>query len=69
MEAFGVGVIGWRALSALGVVIALVGIFVDESISIEFPGIILGALGYYLVLQSGDRAGQMPMSSLSGPPQ
>jgi hypothetical protein len=32
-------------LGVLGVVCAVVGIFVIEGISIEFPGIILGAVG------------------------
>ena len=43
----------------LGVVCALTGIFVLEGVSIEFPGIILGALGYYLRLTSRDRPGQI----------
>jgi uncharacterized membrane protein YfcA len=42
-------------LGLLGVVCAMVGIFVLDGISIEFPGIILGALGYYLGLTSQDR--------------
>jgi hypothetical protein len=70
-----------RVLALLGVVCA-VGIFVLEGISIEFPGIILGGLGYYFGLTSQDRMGQilgiaaavlkvisMVMSGLSGPPQ
>ena len=69
-------------LGLLGVVCAVVGIFVLEGISIEFPGIILGALGYYLGLTSQDRRSQilgivaavlnvisMVTSGLSGPPQ
>jgi len=69
-------------LGLLGVVCAVVGIFVLEGISIEFPGIILGALGYYLSLTSQDRRSQilgivaavlnvvsMVISGLSGPPQ
>jgi hypothetical protein len=69
-------------LGVLGVVCAVVGIFVIEGISIEFPGIILGALGYYLGLTSQDRRTQivgiiaavlnvisMAISGLSGPPQ
>ena len=69
-------------LGLLGVVCAVVGIFVLEGISIEFPGIILGALGYYLGLTSQDRRSQilgidaavlnvisMVISGLSGPPQ
>ena len=69
-------------LGLLGVVCAVVGIFVLEGISIEFPGIILGAVGYYLGLTSQDRITQilgiiaavlnvisMAISGLSGPPQ
>ena len=69
-------------LGLLGVVCAVVGIFVLEGISIELPGIILGALGYYFGLTSQDRASQilgivatvlniisMVISGLSGPPQ
>ena len=71
-----------RVLALLGLVCAVVGIFVLEGISIEFPGIILGGLGYYLGLTSQDRVGQvlgvaaavlnmisMVISGLSGPPQ
>jgi hypothetical protein len=71
-----------RVLAGLGVVCAVVGIFVLEGISIEFPGIILGGLGYYIGLMSQDRVGQilgiaaavlnvisMIISGLSGPPQ
>jgi len=43
----------------LGLVCALIGIFVLQGISIKFPGIILGALGYYLGLTSRDRPGQI----------
>jgi hypothetical protein len=50
-------------LAVLGVLCALVGLFLINGISIEFPGIILGALGYFLCLQSGplegSRAGQL----------
>ena len=46
-------------LGLLGVICAVVGIFVLEGISIELPGIILGALGYYLGLTSQDRASQI----------
>ena len=69
-------------LGVLGVVCAVVGIFVLNGISIEFPGIILGALGYYLGLTSQDRASQIlgivavvlnvisiVISGLAGPPQ
>jgi hypothetical protein len=71
-----------RVLALLGLVCAAVGIFVLEGISIEFPGIILGGLGYYFGLTSQDRVGQilgiaaavlcvisMVISGLSGPPQ
>jgi hypothetical protein len=69
-------------LGLLGVICAMIGIFVLEGISIEFPGIILGALGYYFGLTSQDRRSQilgivatvlniisMIISGLSGPPQ
>jgi len=69
-------------LGLLGVACAVIGIFVLEGVSIEFPGIILGALGYYLGLTSQDRRSQilgivaavlnvisMVISGLSGPPQ
>jgi hypothetical protein len=50
-------------LSVLGLLCALVGLFLINGISIEFPGIILGALGYFFCLQSGpqegSRAGQL----------
>jgi hypothetical protein len=46
-------------LGLLGVVCAVVGIFVLEGISIEFPGIILGGLGYYLGLTSQNRRSQI----------
>ena len=71
-----------RLLALLGLVCAVVGIFVLEGISIEFPGIILGGLGYYFGLTSQDRVGQIlgiaaavlnvisiVISGLSGPPQ
>jgi len=70
------------ASGALGVVCAVVGILVLEGISIELPGIILGALGYYLGLTSQDRASQIlgivavvlnvisiVISGLAAPPQ
>src|SRR3712207_6320750 len=46
-------------LGLLGVICAVIGIFVLDGISIEFPGIILGALGYYFGLTSQDRASQI----------
>jgi hypothetical protein len=47
-----------RILGLLGVVCAVVGIFVLNGISIEFPGIMLGGLGYYFSLTGRDRVGQ-----------
>ena len=44
-------------LGAVGVLCALVGLFLINGISIEFPGIIFGGLGYYFCLPSGARAG------------
>jgi hypothetical protein len=71
-----------RGLGLVGVVFAVVGIFVLEGISIEFPGIMLGGLGYYLGLTSQNRMAQflgiaaavlsvvsMGISGLGGPPQ
>jgi hypothetical protein len=71
-----------RVLGLLGIVCAVVGIFVVEGVSIEFVGIILGGLGYYFGLTSQDRMGQtlgiaaaalnavsMGISGLEGPPQ
>jgi len=48
------------ALGALGVVCALIGLALINGISIEFPGIILGALGYFFCLPSGGREGSRP---------
>jgi len=44
-------------LGVLGVVCALIGLFLINGISIEFPGIVLGGLGYYFCLPSGVQAG------------
>lgn len=46
-------------LGAAGVLCGVLGLFVINGISIEFPGIILGALGYYFCLQreGGSQAG------------
>jgi len=41
----------------LGVLCAALGLLVINGISIEFPDIILGALGYYFCLQSGGQGG------------
>lgn len=71
-----------RVLGLLGIMCAVVGIFVLEGVSIEFVGIILGGLGYYFGLTSQDQVGQtfgivaaalsavsMGISGLEGPPQ
>ena len=54
---------GRSGLGALGVLCAVVGLFLINGVSIEFPGIILGGLGYYFCLpsggQGGSRAGQI----------
>lgn len=47
------------ALGGLGVLCALVGIIVIDGISIEFPGIIFAALGYYFALNADNRPGQV----------
>ena len=44
-------------LGVLGLVCALIGLLLINGISIEFPGIILGGLGYFLCLRSGARVG------------
>ena len=43
----------------IGIAFALIGLFILQNISIEFPGIILGGLGYYFGLRSQDRLGQI----------
>jgi hypothetical protein len=48
-----------QVLGLLGVICAVLGIFVFEGISIEYAGIILGGLSYYLGLTSQDRMGQI----------
>ena len=71
-----------RVLSLIGIAFALIGLFIVQGISIEFPGIILGGLGYYFGLRSQDRFGQIlggvtivlcvisiGVSGLEGPPQ
>ena len=47
------------ALGVLGVLCAALGLFLINGVSIEFPGIILGGLGYYFGLQGGNRTGQI----------
>jgi hypothetical protein len=44
-------------LGVLGLLCALVGLFLINGVSIEFPGIILGGLGYYFCLASGGQGG------------
>ena len=50
-------------IGVLGVVCAVIGLLLINGVSIEFPGIILGGLGYYFCLpsggQGGSRAGQI----------
>jgi hypothetical protein len=50
-------------LGVLGLLCALIGLFLINGVSVEFPGIILGGLGYYFCLpgggQGGSRAGQI----------
>jgi hypothetical protein len=50
-------------LGVLGLLCALVGLLFINGVYIEFPGIVLGALGYYFCLQGrgqgGSRAGQI----------
>ena len=48
-----------RALGVIGLVPAAVGLFVLDGISVEYPGILLGALGYYFGLRAGDCVGQV----------
>jgi hypothetical protein len=47
------------SLGLLGVLCAVAGLFLINGISIEFPGIILGGLGYYFGLQGANRTGQI----------
>jgi hypothetical protein len=44
-------------LGALGLVCAVIGLLLINGVSIEFPGIILGGLGYYFCLPSGGQVG------------
>ena len=56
-ERNGAAVVGY-VLSAMGLACALLGVLL-EGISVEIPGIALGAVGYGLATRSGDRAGQV----------
>ena len=51
------------ALGVLGVFCAVLGLLVINGVSIEFPGIILGGLGYYFGLQGANRTGRFSGSS------
>ena len=46
-----------EVLGVLGVLSAVIGLFLINGISIEFPGIVLGALGYFFCLPSGGQGG------------
>ena len=46
-----------EVLGVLGVLCAVIGLFLINGISIEFPGIVLGALGYFFCLPSGGQGG------------
>jgi hypothetical protein len=46
-----------EVLGVLGVLCAVIGLFLINGISIEFPGIVLGGLGYYFCLSSGGQGG------------
>lgn len=48
-------VVAGRVLAVVGLVFGGIGLFVLEGPSIEFPGIILGGIGYYLGLTGQDR--------------
>jgi hypothetical protein len=48
-----------QVLGLVGIVCAVLGIFVVEGISIEYVGIILGGISYYLGLTSQDRMAQL----------
>ena len=56
-ERTGAAVVGY-VLSAMGLACALLGIFL-KGVSVEIPGVALGALGYGLATRLGDRAGQV----------
>jgi hypothetical protein len=56
-ELAGASVVG-RALCAIGLACALAGILL-QGVSIEIPGIVLGAAGYGFAMRASDRAGQV----------
>ena len=47
-------------LGVLGLVCAVIGLLLINGVSIEFPGIILGGLGYYFCLPSAGQGGSRP---------
>jgi hypothetical protein len=47
-----------RVLGLLGILCAAVGLVLVNGISIEFPGIMLGGLGYFFSLTARDEVGQ-----------
>jgi hypothetical protein len=51
------GTVVGRSRSAMGLSCALAGIRLG-SVSVEIPGIVLGAVGYGLAARASDRAGQ-----------
>lgn len=63
-EGTGAAVVGY-VLSAMGLACALGGIFLED-VSVEIPGLPLGAVGYGLATRSGDRAGLIPSFDLPG---
>jgi hypothetical protein len=46
-----------EVLGVLGILCAVIGLFLINGISVEFPGIVLGALGYFFCLPSGGQGG------------
>ena len=56
-----------RALGLIGLVLAAVGLFVLDGISVEYSGILFGALGYYFGLRRRGPRGTGPRDSGRGP--
>ena len=52
------GTVVGRSLSAIGLACALAGIVLG-GVSVEIPGIALGAAGYGFAARAGDRAGEV----------